>query len=147
LFIALNQDDAELWSDKLELIAQFGGMALPITHPDYLDSPRRIDAYQRLLERARQISGMWHALPRDVARWWRARDESTLARGDDGTWSIHGPASERGRAATVRVATTGAFAADDASSSQDREPENWQGFEWVDAATADRPQVETAACR
>jgi hypothetical protein len=76
-------------------------MALGITHPDYLDSHDRIDAYRRYLDFARQKSGMWHGLPRDVAAWWRQRDASTLHRDLIDGWKICGPAAARARVADL----------------------------------------------
>ena len=78
LFIALNERDSSIWERKLDYIAQLGGIALFITHPDYLDSDLRIDAYRRLFEKAGETDGMWHALPHEVSRWWRERDALAL---------------------------------------------------------------------
>ena len=103
LFVALKERDGRIWMEKLDFIVKLGGMALFITHPDYLDSDDRRDAYRRLLERARDMDGMWHALPRQVAAWWRDRDQSNLQREANGEWRIAGSASGRGRAATLKV--------------------------------------------
>jgi hypothetical protein len=48
-------------------------MALVNTHPDYLQDGSRMRLYRDFLEEVRARSGCWHALPRDVARWWRRR--------------------------------------------------------------------------
>jgi hypothetical protein len=101
LFIALEQRDEQTWLRKLDYIVKLCGMALVITHPDYLSSNVRLDAYRRMLECAREIPGMWHALPKEVAAWWRERDQSTLRRGRAG-WTILGPAANRGRAAVIQ---------------------------------------------
>jgi peptidoglycan/xylan/chitin deacetylase (PgdA/CDA1 family) len=101
LFIVLAQRDESIWIRKLEYLAGLAGMALVITHPDYLDSADRLGAYRRFLEAARERSGMWHVLPKEVAAWWRQRDASMLALGEGGDWTIQGPAAGRGRAATV----------------------------------------------
>jgi hypothetical protein len=74
LFFALHELDGRIWTEKLEFISQLHGMALLITHSDYLDSGYRLDAYRRLLETVRQTPGSWHALPREVCDWWRERD-------------------------------------------------------------------------
>ena len=78
LFIALGERDGRTWIAKFDHVARLGGMALLITHPDYLDPGPRMDAYRGLLERARETEGMWHALPHQVAAWWRERDRSNL---------------------------------------------------------------------
>jgi peptidoglycan/xylan/chitin deacetylase (PgdA/CDA1 family) len=103
LFIALGERNGRIWEQKLKYLAQLGGMALVITHPDYLDAEYRFDAYRRLLEKAGEMEGAWRALPRDVAAWWRMRDASKLVRDAAGNWQVDGPASGKGRAATLRV--------------------------------------------
>ncbi len=102
LFVALNERDGRIWEQKLQLVEQLSGMSLIITHPDYLDSGYRLDAYRRLLERVREMIGVWHALPQEVAAWWRDRDESAVHRSQMNSWTIEGPAAERGRVATLR---------------------------------------------
>jgi hypothetical protein len=102
LFIVLGQVDESIWLQKLEYVAALSGMALGIIHPDYLDSERRLDAYYRYLLRAREMSGMWHALPKDVAAWWRQRDESTLEGDSIDGWIVRGPAASRARVATLQ---------------------------------------------
>jgi peptidoglycan/xylan/chitin deacetylase (PgdA/CDA1 family) len=103
LFVALKERDGRIWRQKLAYLRALHGMALVITHPDYLDSPERIEIYRRFLEEAREMADMWHALPRDVASWWRERDRLTqnLAADDDGkcTW----PAAGRARNAVLRA--------------------------------------------
>jgi peptidoglycan/xylan/chitin deacetylase (PgdA/CDA1 family) len=101
LFVVRRETEGRIWHEKLHHIAGLGGMALVITHPDYLDSPHRIDLYRRLLSTARELTGMWRALPREVAGWWRARDESTLREDADRNWTITGPAAVRARAAKL----------------------------------------------
>jgi peptidoglycan/xylan/chitin deacetylase (PgdA/CDA1 family) len=103
LFVALGERDARIWYDKLDFVAKLSGMALFITHPDYLDSGYRVDAYRRLLARAQELDGMWHALPQQVAAWWRERDQSRMRRQSSGEWQIEGPAARRARAATLKV--------------------------------------------
>ena len=106
LFVTLNERDGRIWEEKLDFVAKLGGMALFITHPDYLDSDYRIDAYRQLLEKARDMAGMWHALPKEVAAWWRERDQSTLLRENDGRLRIEGSAALRGRVATLRSSSS-----------------------------------------
>jgi peptidoglycan/xylan/chitin deacetylase (PgdA/CDA1 family) len=103
LFIALGERDGRIWEEKLEFVAGLSGLALVITHPDYLDSESRVNAYQGLLETARATPGMWHALPSQVAGWWRDRDQSTLHLNQNCEWNIKGPAAHRGRAAALRI--------------------------------------------
>lgn len=97
LFELLGEDESG-WITKIALLKRRGGMALMLTHPDYLR--RRLDEYERVLDHVASDESVWHALPREVAEWWRARAASVPVRdGRDGAWTVHGPAAARGRVA------------------------------------------------
>jgi peptidoglycan/xylan/chitin deacetylase (PgdA/CDA1 family) len=102
LLVVRNERGGQLWSEKLAYLAALNGMALVITHPDYLNSPLRLESYRRLLCGARELAGMWHALPHQVAAWWRSRDELELKKTSAGAWHIVGPAASQARVATLR---------------------------------------------
>jgi hypothetical protein len=103
LLIALSERSGRIWTEKLAYLAKLCGMALLITHPDYLDCPRAVDIYRRFLNEVREMEGVWRALPRDVASWWRQRDASSLRREPNGIWSVRGPAENHARAVQIRV--------------------------------------------
>jgi hypothetical protein len=92
VFQILQHPDATVWLDKAAHVRERGGMALVLTHPDYVDDPRVADGYRRLLEAYRADPGVWRALPREVAAWWRRRAASTIEQ-TDGGWSVRGPAA------------------------------------------------------
>ncbi len=71
LLIGLGETTDRIWLEKLSLIRRLGGMALMLTHPDYLDTAQDRGLYRDFLAKVRDAGGFWHALPRDVARWWR----------------------------------------------------------------------------
>ena len=48
-------------------------MVLVNTHPDYLLDTEIWSMYAEFLESMKKRGGYWHALPREVARWWRGR--------------------------------------------------------------------------
>lgn len=149
LFIALNERDGRIWNQKLEYVAKLCGMALLITHPDYLDSDYRIDAYRNLLEKSRELGGMWHALPAEVAAWWRKRDQSTLRREPGGNWRIHGPAASRARAAAIQsVVVKPARQQFGNAPIEAVEKSALPEIEWSELATAVTPfnAVDFAAC-
>jgi hypothetical protein len=82
LFESADQGAAQLWLDKVDFIARWGGMALVNAHPDYLREPAHLAVYEEFLRQMAErqqrpasgsASAFWHALPRDAARWWRAR--------------------------------------------------------------------------
>ncbi len=69
------ENSPRLWLEKADFIERHGGMAMTVTHPDYLLDPKFFDVYEEFLQHMSRRSGYWHALPRDVARWWRRRLE------------------------------------------------------------------------
>ena len=96
LFTILQHADAELWLRKAEHIRDRAGMVLVLTHPDYARDKRLADGYQKLLDTFADDRTAWHALPREVAAWWRDRAASTI-RGTGGGWTIDGPAADAGQ--------------------------------------------------
>ncbi len=84
LFLILRAKDNSLWGKKLDWIADKGGMALLCTHPDYMDFDGRWNSgltypaslYEHFLDhvRARYGDSYWHALPREVAAFWKQRN-------------------------------------------------------------------------
>ena len=75
LFEILREETIEVWVTKAEWIMANHGLVNVIVHPDYMDAPDRLERYEELIRFLAGSAGGWHALPRDVARWWRARDE------------------------------------------------------------------------
>ncbi|BDC53140.1 hypothetical protein F183_A54550 (plasmid) [Bryobacterales bacterium F-183] len=81
LFRVLQEDNIDIWKRKLDWIVEHGGMALLNTHPDYMRfeggtcSATEYPAarYEEFLRYALERYGdqCWHALPRDVARYYR----------------------------------------------------------------------------
>ena len=79
LFEILRETSIERWVEKSEWVAANHGLVNVLVHPDYLLSDRRLDLYEQLLVHLAGLPGGWHALPRDVACWWRSR--ASLERG------------------------------------------------------------------
>lgn len=79
LFLFFRHESIDIWVRKLAWVAQHGGMAMVITHPDYMnfDGPAgRASEYEFPVARYRELlqhvhnhyeGQFWHALPRDVA--------------------------------------------------------------------------------
>ena len=108
LFAVLQHRDAEVWLRKARHIRARHGLVLVLTHPDYArDDPRITEGYRALLDEFRGDDTVWHALPRDVAAWWRRRAASSL-RQDGGGWVIEGPASTEGRIGLATAEASGA---------------------------------------
>ena len=81
LFILMRETTIDIWKEKLDWIAGQGGMALILTHPDYMcfdgtplareEYPARY--YEEMLSYIRQkYDGQyWNVLPRQLAAFWR----------------------------------------------------------------------------
>ena len=76
LFVILKQGNIDIWKRKLDWVAEKGGMALVLTHPDYMDFGNKpaLDEYpathyRDFLEYVQEkFKGQfWHPLPREVA--------------------------------------------------------------------------------
>ncbi len=96
LFRILDHRDESMWMHKAEVLRRRGGMALLVTHPDYLVDAYALHAYRRLLERYADDGAAWKPLPAELAAWWRQRAGSHIV-GDGGGWAVEGPAGERAR--------------------------------------------------
>jgi hypothetical protein len=77
----LKHTTPQVWLDKVDFIAHYAGMVLVNTHPDYLRDRGTWAVYAGFLGAMQARGDWWHALPREVARWWRKRAE--YAPGDD----------------------------------------------------------------
>lgn len=74
LFGLLREQNIDLWVRKSRWIIGHHGLINVIVHPDYM-TPERLLLYEQLLVFLRAQEGGWHALPREVAQWWRERAE------------------------------------------------------------------------
>ncbi len=78
LLVILGERTPRLWLDKVQFLAEWGGLALVNVHPDYVRNPAHLSVYEAFLDEmaarlADAATSGWHALPRDVVRWWRQR--------------------------------------------------------------------------
>lgn len=96
LFVILRHPNESAWVDKTNYLREHEGMALIVTHPDYMLTEDRRAAYTRFLERYADDETAWRALPREVSSWWRQRAASSILRNAAG-WYVTGPAAERGQ--------------------------------------------------
>jgi hypothetical protein len=103
LLTLLRHRTAGLWLAQLERIEGLHGFAQILTHPDpgYLGDVRKRRLYVDFLDALRARPRIWHALPREVAAWWRQRDAGadgprgsrpgTMALSDSGTAELRAP--------------------------------------------------------
>lgn len=77
------------WREKTEYLRSRGGMALLITHPDYIYEPAPLRAYASFLRAFATDATAWKALPREVSDWWKRRGASRLVL-DRGRWRVDG---------------------------------------------------------
>ncbi len=105
LFTLLGEKDARLWRAKASAIGARHGLICMLTHPDtddgYTGSGRVFPHYVEMLRELGDDTDLWHALPRDVARWWRSR---TLTSVDPTGRILEGPASETAMIARASIA-------------------------------------------
>ena len=92
LFEILGMTDGSLWQAKVEALRRRGGMVLVIAHPDYVHCPGMLQAWDDLLDQLSEDADAWHALPREVATWWRRRAQS-IPEKVGGKWVVRGPAA------------------------------------------------------
>lgn len=74
LMVTLGEKTPRLWLDKVNFIQRYCGMALVNSHPDYLMQSNHFSIYEHFLKEMCARGDFWHALPRQVAGWWRERD-------------------------------------------------------------------------
>jgi peptidoglycan/xylan/chitin deacetylase (PgdA/CDA1 family) len=73
LFEILRERSVRRWIEKSDWIIENHGLVNLLVHPDYLLTQERLDLYDEFLGYLASRPGGWHALPRDVARWWKER--------------------------------------------------------------------------
>ncbi len=87
LYVLMRQNNIDIWKTKLDWIAQQGGMALFITHPNYMDfsGTQKYDKYpvayykDFLAYIENRYKGLyWNALPKDIAAFWKANYGSNI---------------------------------------------------------------------
>lgn len=86
LFVLMKEKGIGIWRRKLDWIARHGGMALINVHPDYMnfsDCRNGIEEYparyyRQCLEYIKEnyAGQYWHALPKDVARFYSSKVRS-----------------------------------------------------------------------
>jgi peptidoglycan/xylan/chitin deacetylase (PgdA/CDA1 family) len=81
LFTLLRQRSPETWLRQVDAIEERHGLVHCLSHPDpgYLGDPDKRDLYAEFLDALAARDGLWRALPREIADWWRRRE--TLAEG------------------------------------------------------------------
>jgi len=105
LFHILGQYSLDLWKAEMDCIVSSHGLASFIIHPDYVIEDRARRVYERLLEFLTEecvVKKFWQPLPRDAARWWRARRDMRVVRSGE-SWKITGAGSERARLAFAQI--------------------------------------------
>jgi hypothetical protein len=105
LFHVMGDYSTGLWQEQIDRILDRNGLLSFIAHPDYLREPRAREVYAdllRLLVRLRAERHVWIALPSEIDKWWRNRQEMRLVQDGD-SWRVEGPGSERAKVAFARL--------------------------------------------
>ena len=106
LVTILRRDAETTWLDKARTLRERAGMALFLTHPDYLGTPEASAPYRRTLLALAEDATAWRALPREVAGWWRRRADSMIE-WDGGGWRVSGPRATTPSSAWTRPRGSG----------------------------------------
>jgi peptidoglycan/xylan/chitin deacetylase (PgdA/CDA1 family) len=99
LWEILREPSIDRWVEKTRWIIENRGLVNLLVHPDYVLTEDRLTLYDEFLGFLRAQADGWHALPRDVAQWWKDR-ASLECREADGGVRIAG-VNGGGRAATA----------------------------------------------
>ena len=105
VFHILGDYSIGLWKQQVSAIRNVNGLITFLAHPDYLAEPKAFNVYVELLEYLRAIranDNLWVALPADVDRWWRNRQQMKLVQ-HGASWRIEGPDADRARLAYAIV--------------------------------------------
>lgn len=105
LFHLLSERSTSLWKSQIETILAKNGLATFLVHPDYITEPDTLAVYKDLLAmltEMRQRDALWFALPREVNRWWRARDRMSIV-ADGESWRVVGEGAEHAVLAFAKV--------------------------------------------
>ena len=118
LFHILNDYSLELWKRQVSLISCNYGLVSFVVHPDYIIAPQARRTYEALLNYLSELHAAgqtWHALPREVAAWWRERAQMELVPKGE-AWQVEGPGKGRARVAYASLSgdsVTYSFEADE----------------------------------
>jgi hypothetical protein len=83
VFVLMKERNINIWKKKLDWIADKGGVALLITHPDYMNCGKGgckleeypVEFYEEFLDyvKGKYEGESWNALPKEVASFWQGR--------------------------------------------------------------------------
>jgi peptidoglycan/xylan/chitin deacetylase (PgdA/CDA1 family) len=83
LFILMKEKTIDIWKEKLDWIAKNNGMALLITHPDYINPERGrcglqeypLQLYEDFLHYLKRTyeGQYWNPLPKEISRFWKEK--------------------------------------------------------------------------
>ena len=88
LFLFLQEKTIDIWMRKLDWIAQHGGMALVIAHPDYMNFSGKnfgvteysAQYYEDFLKhiQSKYEGQYWHVLPKEMADFWKTTNSEKI---------------------------------------------------------------------
>ncbi|HEX4920037.1 MAG TPA: hypothetical protein VFV92_04785, partial [Candidatus Bathyarchaeia archaeon] len=104
LLYLLEEDPLNLWKAQTELILRKNGLVNFLVHPDYVCAANGRHMYRNLMEYLKSLRSnrqIWFALPGEVDRWWRARNNMHVVH-ENGNWRIKGDDSGQATLAWVK---------------------------------------------
>lgn len=105
LFNILRNYSLSLWEKQMSLILEKHGVMSFNIHPDYILKENEQRVYKNLLGHLSQLrgtAGVWIALPGELNKWWRQRNQMRLVRKNN-NWEIVGKGKDRARIAFARL--------------------------------------------
>lgn len=84
LFTLLRERSGQTWLSLVEAIEARNGLVHCLSHPDpgYLGESANRAVYVEFLDALNERPGLWRALPRDIASWWRRRETADASDAD-----------------------------------------------------------------
>ena len=90
LFVIMKEKNIDIWKRKLDWIAEIGGMALLITHPDYMNGNNGrctsdeypMEFYREFLDyvKGKYEGRYWNPLPKEMASFWKENCKDNFAK-------------------------------------------------------------------
>ena len=83
LYLFMEETSPNIWFEKIAYLEKYHGMALVIVHPDYSGDGKLKEIYRTFLRTMKGKTGYWHALPSEIAVWWKERETKEIYHSSD----------------------------------------------------------------
>lgn len=90
LWEILRDTSSARWVEKADWVIANRGLVNLLVHPDYVTDSARLSCYEEFLAHLAARADLWHALPWQVASWWKARAAIDVGHGAGPTIGVEG---------------------------------------------------------